>query len=397
MRILITNNGLENRAGTELYVRDLAIALQRRGHEIVCFAPVLGDVAKEISDRGIEVVDTLSGLAPPDIIHGQHHNSAVLAYLAFPNVPAVQLCHGVLPWQEAPLARFANIRRYVAVDEACRAYLMQDHKIPEWAITCILNGVDLDRFTSTSLAKDSPARQKKALLYSNIANPASLEPFQRACRRAGFTLDVAGSGSGKVLDAPETVLCEYGIVFAKARASLEAMASGCAVFLADYGKLGGLVTDDRFDALRPFNFGLRTLTEPVESTQIEASLRQIDWDDAASVSQHVRDEAGFEQVTSQWESLYAELADQPSVHDVTPVEASANYLRAILPQLAERDTLAAQHYHAVSAGIARDQDMSASLTAALETGDSRRATAQTALRLDPSNKAARDWVERTKP
>ncbi|WP_256200362.1 hypothetical protein [Verrucomicrobium spinosum] len=35
MRVLFTNHGLNLRAGTELYVRDIAVALLKRGHELV--------------------------------------------------------------------------------------------------------------------------------------------------------------------------------------------------------------------------------------------------------------------------------------------------------------------------------------------------------------------------
>ena len=48
MRILITNNGLATRAGTELYVRDLALGLLKRGHTPIAYSTKLGEVATEI-------------------------------------------------------------------------------------------------------------------------------------------------------------------------------------------------------------------------------------------------------------------------------------------------------------------------------------------------------------
>lgn len=47
-RILITNNTLANRAGSELYVRDLATGLRDRGLCPVTFSTMLGEVAEEL-------------------------------------------------------------------------------------------------------------------------------------------------------------------------------------------------------------------------------------------------------------------------------------------------------------------------------------------------------------
>lgn len=42
LRILITNNTLANRAGSELYVRDLATALLDGGHTPIAYSTILG-------------------------------------------------------------------------------------------------------------------------------------------------------------------------------------------------------------------------------------------------------------------------------------------------------------------------------------------------------------------
>src|SRR4051812_40372726 len=119
MRVLLTNNTLNERAGSELYVRDVALCLLRRGHSPVAYSTQLGPVANELRAATVPVIDDLSLLAaPPDVIHGQHHVDAMTAMLRFPDVPAVYFCHGWLPWEEmAPL--FPSVRRYVAVDDLC--------------------------------------------------------------------------------------------------------------------------------------------------------------------------------------------------------------------------------------------------------------------------------------
>ena len=71
MRVLLTNFNLSMRAGTQLYVRDLALGLLARGHQPLVYAPLLGTVASELETAGIAVVDDLDEVqTPPDIIHG---------------------------------------------------------------------------------------------------------------------------------------------------------------------------------------------------------------------------------------------------------------------------------------------------------------------------------------
>src|SRR2546428_9917125 len=100
MRILITNNTLDIRAGSELYVRDLAIALLKRGHMPISYSTKLGDIAQEIRAATVPVIDNLDALAaPPEGIHGDLHLETMMLLVRFPGVPAVYFCHGCLTWQ----------------------------------------------------------------------------------------------------------------------------------------------------------------------------------------------------------------------------------------------------------------------------------------------------------
>src|SRR5688572_6673820 len=113
MRILITNNTLATRAGSELYVRDLAIELRRRGHEPIAYSPLLGAVAEDLRAATVPVTNDLGTIRlRPDIIHGQHHLETMTALTHFPGVPAINVCHGWIPWQEIPL-QHPRIGRYV--------------------------------------------------------------------------------------------------------------------------------------------------------------------------------------------------------------------------------------------------------------------------------------------
>lgn len=308
LRILITNNGLAVRAGSELYVRDVALSLLKRGHEPIVYSTLLGDVARELRTAKVEVVDNLKPLtAAPDLIHGHHHLDTMTALLNFPRVPAINFCHSVTYPQETPVC-FPRVLRYVAVDYACRDRLLE-HGIPAERIRVLLNFVDLDRFRprDTSL----PSRPRRALVFSNYAGPDTHLPVvQEACNRAELQLDVIGVAAQNASAQPEKILRKYDLVFAKARCALEAMAVGTAVILCDRGGVGPLVTMDEFDELRPLNFGIRTLREPMNPDVLLRQIERYDALDAAAVSGLVRATAGHEAIIDELLNLYQEVINE---------------------------------------------------------------------------------------
>ncbi|SCX63032.1 glycosyltransferase [Nitrosospira sp. Nsp1] len=331
MRVLITNNTLDNRAGSEVYVRDLALALLRRGHNPVAYSTRLGMVANELREATIPVIDDLRLLtAVPDIIHGQHHLDAMTAMLHFPDTPAVYFCHGWLPWEEmAP--HFPTIQRYVAVDDLCRERLQCIHGIPGERIRMIRNFVDLRRF---ALRGELPATPRRALVFSNYINEdGCLGILRQACADRGIELDAIGLSVGHSEARPEQILGQYDIVFAKARCALEALACGTALIACDAAGLGGMVTPGNYERFRALNFGIRTLRDPIT---IETITREIDLYDAIGargVTQRVRSEAAMEPAIDQIIDVYREavdahLAAQATKHPEKEHDYRAHFLTA---------------------------------------------------------------------
>ena len=339
MRILITNNMLANRAGTELYVRDLALGLLRRGHEPIAFSTKLGDVAEEIKCAGAPVIGDLKELPwQPDIIHGHHHLDTMTALLCCPGTPAIYVCHGAMPWEEAA-PRFPRILRYAAVDHACRDRLVLEHAIPEDQIRVILNFVDLGRFKPRA---ELPARPQRALVFSNQANERThIGAVREACERLGIRFDVVGLGVENVSAAPEALLGDYDIVFAKGRAALEALAVGAAVILCDAAGAGPMVTTGNVRQLRPLNFGIRALRDPINADVISREMSRYDPEDAAAVAKHIRATAGFEAALDELLCLYIEVLDEYRLtrNDDALAEqrATALYLRELAPRLRDHD------------------------------------------------------------
>lgn len=341
MRVLLTNRSLDQRAGSELYLFELATRLLARGHSPVAFSPRLGRVAAALREATIPVVDDLGAIGePPDLIHGQHHTAAMTALLHFPGVPAVYVCHGWTPWDEIP-PRFPRILRYVAVDYTTRERLVSEQGIPPERVEVVLNFVDLDRFRPRP---PLPAKPRRALVFSNQASERTFLPIVReACERYGIALDVAGVASGGPVERPEELLPQYDLVFAKARAALEAMAVGAAVVLCDQAGAGPLVTSANLDRLRPLNFGIRTLRDPLTADFLVSQIERYDPADAAEVSRRIRATAGIGEVVDRMTGLYEEVLAEHREKGNPPAgeesRAAAAYLRWLSQYVAEREVL----------------------------------------------------------
>jgi Glycosyltransferase Family 4 len=330
LRILFTNIQLLARTGTELYIKEAALGLLRRGHAPVVYTPDPGEIADEIRAATVPVVDDLAQIGVrPDIIHGHHHQQAMAALLRFPGVPAVFAAHDWMAWHDAPPA-FPRILRYMAVDGTNRDRLVVEHAIPEDRVRVLLNWVDLERFQPRDPLPEHPRR---ALVFSNYAREDThLPAVQEACRHAGLELDVIGSGTGRSAQAPERVLGEYDLVFAKARCALEALAVGTAVVLCDFRGLGPLVTSAELDGLRWLNLGVRTLRDPITPELLLRQIGRYDPRDAAEVSRRVRETAGLETGLDRLLDLYREvLAESERLGPPDPEgesRAAAAYLQS---------------------------------------------------------------------
>lgn len=344
MRILLTNRSLDQRAGSELYLYELATRLLARGHSPIAFSPRLGQVAAALRQATVPVVDDLAAIGePPDLIHGQHHLAAMTAMLHFPGVPALFVCHGWLPWEESP-PRFPRIRCYVAVDFTTRERLVSEAGIPPERVEVVLNFVDLERFQPRP---PLPAQPQRALVLSNQASERTFLPAVReACARSGIALDVAGVASGNSLERPEERLPAYDLVFAKGRSALEGMAVGAAVVLCDQAGAGPLVTSADFDALRRLNFGIRALQRPVTPDVLAEQIGRYDPADAAEVSRRIRATAGIEAAVDRMLALYQDVLTEHREQGNPPADdesrAAAAYLRWLNPAFDERAQLLAE-------------------------------------------------------
>lgn len=309
LRVLIATTAMSARSGTDLYTRDLALALLRRGVLPVVFTTRIGLPAEELRRATIPVVDDLDAIAArPDVIHGHHVLETLAAAARFRGVPALFVCHDGLSWHSMP-PRTRRIRTWVAVDRNCRDRMMFEHGVPEESIHVLTNAVDLARFRSR---RPLPARPRRALVFNNTAvETGYVAPIRAACARRGIAVDVLGEFSGRATWSPEDVLPDYDVVFARARCALEAAAVGNAVVVCDSRGLAGMMTGASLDAMRALNFGARTLQLPVTEENVERELARYDPADAEAVSQRIRASAGIDILADQYVALYQQVAGMP--------------------------------------------------------------------------------------
>jgi glycosyltransferase involved in cell wall biosynthesis len=207
LSILITNNTLRTRTGTETATRDIALSLKNKGHRPAVYSPQLGAIAEELIALGIPVSNKLAELPRPDIIHGHHHDVTVAAILFFRDVPAIFVCHDPRAWYDHP-PPLNRIRHFVAVDGLRRDRLLSEPWIPPEKVTIIPNGIDTDRFRPrlTPLAPTP----RRALVFSNQATASNFgAQLVAICSSLGFAVDVMGSGVSATCDAPESRLPDY--------------------------------------------------------------------------------------------------------------------------------------------------------------------------------------------
>ncbi|HXO73407.1 MAG TPA: glycosyltransferase family 4 protein [Bradyrhizobium sp.] len=349
MRVLITNLFVANFSGSETVVELLADALRRAGHEPMIFAPTLGPQAERMQARGHIVVDRLAMLPQrPDVMHLQHITPALMALVAFPDVPAVFTCHSATIELEAPRLH-PQIRRYVAVDDFCRALCLK-RDIPEDRLSVILNAVELRRFNARP---PLPSKPKAALMLTKTFEQQNL--VRSACAKAGLKLDELGPATGEMSDQLEKVLPRYDIVFATARMALESAVVGCAVVVADGRGFAGLLRSENLKAWRRLNFGAGLLTAPVTAAALDAAIAAYDAADTAEVCRCLRAEASAEDYAAAYLQLYTQAIGEPITQDISHAAATAAWLEDLLPSAAPRAWLdvAGETGLALEAGFGR--------------------------------------------
>ena len=316
LRILIAMCYLVHRTGAEMFTRDLAMWLRRRGHAVTVFATAFGDMADELRWASISCITDVADMgARPDVIIGNTQYETVRALLHFHDVPTVTICHDRSADHGRP-ARFSQVVSHVAVDENCAERLAHEFGIALARIELIQNGIDLARFLPRVAL---PATPRSAVIFSNYAShDAQLAEVRAACMERGLSLDVIGQGTGNHLPDPAAALGHYDIVFGKGRCATEALVTGNAVVVLDPSSgMGEMVTAASVALGRQWNFGRALMTRPITRQNVLAELDRFDAPDATQAAAWMRTHGGLDVSLGALEQLLLRVVGERGVVQVS--------------------------------------------------------------------------------
>lgn len=273
-RVLVTNNHLQVRAGSELVTLELAEELHRRGRVVAVFTHHGGPLSDEFEARtGIRVFTPedrreVAGWHP-DVLHVHHWTT--LAYLRSAGVtaPAVTGFLGVLPDLENPPPPDADTAiPWWSVSEEVRDNVARD---PGWAAmpnVIIRNWFD-DRVPRPAVPDSRHVRS--VLVVSNHFPTEAMDHLLTAGRVRGIEVHHAG-----LPDNPQTIdpalIARHDAVVSLGRTAILAMALGKPALVLDQNGADGWVTASTIAQIAACNFSGRASRLAVTEGSIGAWL-----------------------------------------------------------------------------------------------------------------------------
>jgi len=255
MKILMTNNRLDERGGSESYLETVAPELRRLGAEVVLFSPVLGAVADRFRQQGFSVVGSTDEIpGDVDVVHGQHSPAVAQVRQRLPEVPLVFVSHSwFVPIEDpAPELRPAAL---VAFNDRVEARL-RAFGLPGAAVHRLRQPVGI---SYAGGPPTPPADEARSLLVVSRRMRHRLGQVEQACARAGIAVTTLRGESAD----PRPEMQAADIVVASGRTALEAMALGRAVLLLDETVVGGWVDESSWASFEALGFALAPAgTEP---------------------------------------------------------------------------------------------------------------------------------------
>jgi hypothetical protein len=264
VRFVLGNRHLLAAGGTEVHLVTLGEQLRRLGHEVVLYAPEVGEFGDHARRRGLEVADSLRTLPEDcDVVFVQ---DAIVAYELAARYPAAltafRICGDVFDFQLPPqLDGLLDLvvvlsDRYERLAQACAV------RVP---VVRLRVPIDTDRLVPLGPLGETPRR---AVLLGNYAERDDLvrsawEPQGVVVRRVG--------GALQSYDVAEAV-ADADVVVAKSRAALDAMACGRAVYVLDVFGGDGWVTTEAYDAMERDQFAGQATGRVVNAASLAADL-----------------------------------------------------------------------------------------------------------------------------
>lgn len=272
MRVVFANHSLDHAGGIESYTTTVADHLQRFGHDVWIYTPEDGFTGEVARSMGLRVETDASRL-PDDVdaVLAQDGVAALEMLAIRPAAPQIYCWHSELfdlhvpPQLDGVTARIVTF--YAGARKKAEALAVSA------PIVELTHPIDTERFKPRAPLRAKP----RALALGNYLTGERFRILEQACEIAGIELNRRGShAEGGVTARPEDDMGRADIVFAKAKAAIEAMACGRAVYVYDAFGSDGWVTPQRYPRLEANCFAGTGGGQTVEIDALVAALGEYD-------------------------------------------------------------------------------------------------------------------------
>ena len=216
MKILVTNNTLGSMpGGSEWHAHELALAIQRKGHEVHAYSPSLGWFAHSLQNKGVRVFN----YAPEgdyDLILASHLSTIDSMDRSKTTGRMIQICHGKFTSVGQPSSK---VDYHVGVTEEIQDWL----KEKGFESTVIYNGVDHEKFQDLGEGEGV-----LSLCQGNLANNL----IEKACKIIGVEMTQMNKFKTYSYNL-HTEIPKYHTVISLGRGAFEAMACNKRLIVAD--------------------------------------------------------------------------------------------------------------------------------------------------------------------
>lgn len=333
MQIVLGTLAFAHPGGTETYVMTVAHELRRLGHEPLVVTEEPGAMAELAQRRGIVVADDLSELPPScDVVFAQDAVMSGALAERYPGTRQVAFAHSTLFDHQLPVMLPGVVSAVVVASDRVAARV--GALALDAPIVRLRHPIDTEEFAPRGPIRERPRR---ALILSNYLDGGRRRAVTDAWEAAGVECVQVGAPTEPELDVVPAI-ADADIVVAKARAALEGMSCGRAVYVFDEFGGDGWVTPENYASFEADNFaGQATAAVRNPEEDLAAYRPDMGWKNRELVRKH---HSARSHVAELVDVLRGGVGSQP-VEPVTAVGEITRLARARLD--AERRVMTLQH------------------------------------------------------
>jgi hypothetical protein len=347
--VLLATNHLFGWTGSETLLLALLEGLRTAGCSLTVYVRHLDKTwATNQIAPDIRLVDDLNELRANkfDVAHVQHSACVMDIRAAFPELPIIFSSLGPSAFLEQVPPFDCGIAHYLAISEEVESNLIA-RGVPESRITIVRNLVNESLFQPTQPINPRP---ESILVLSNKMDEARKIMLQLAARQIGASIRFIGGTPGTLSQVQlAAAINASDIVVSIGRGVVEAMLSGRVPLVFDIHGCDGLVTPEKLDTLRCFNFSGRHSRHPGSVTDLVREMGRYHQEMGQQLRELATAQFGLNTNLPRLLELYAEISTtRPSL------SGEQQQGIAYTARLAWEDQQLSRHYRRVSEDLQKE-------------------------------------------